>query len=59
MGWTGTTQAGQTIRLNFSSKERALAYIRKNALSCRIIERNPTAIQPKSYANNFRHDRLR
>ncbi|MCP4922839.1 MAG: ETC complex I subunit [bacterium] len=58
MGWTGSSATDQALHLKFSSKERALAYIREHSLSCQVIERKSAIFRPKSYADNFRHGRL-
>ncbi len=58
MGWTGSSDTRQQIRLRFSSREAAVAHARANGMDYEVVpprERRPVL---RSYADNFRHDRL-
>jgi len=41
------------VKLEFSSKENAISYAKKNKLSYEIIESETKKIVKKSYADNF------
>lgn len=59
MGWTGSTDtAGAQIRLRFSTKEEAIQYAEKHNISYEVAPPKTKVIGPKSYASNFRHDRV-
>ena len=57
MGWTSSRDMKAQIRLDFASKEEAVAYAERNGIPYRLEE--PKARQPvrKSYADNFRFGR--
>ena len=59
MGWAGSGDTGRQVRLAFASKEDAVAYCKRNNIPCSVQEPRPRAFQPKSYAANFRWDRVR
>lgn len=58
MGWTGSEDTRQQVRLSFQSKEEAIAYARKNGIAYRVDEPNAPARKRKSYAENFRWGRV-
>lgn len=58
MGWTGSGDMKGQLRLRFASKEDAIAYAQRHGIPFRVIEPHARAIRPKSYADNFRHDRI-
>ncbi len=53
MGWVGSGDTRQQVRLRFDSKEEAVAFAKKNGLSARVQERRYRRIKPKNYAENF------
>lgn len=57
MGWTSSSDTKQQLRLNFDSKEQAIAYAKRHGIAYRLFE--PPAPKPirKSYADNFRWGR--
>jgi hypothetical protein len=59
MGWTRADDTLNEIRLHFHTKEDAVAFARKNSLEFSVIEPHDTTEKPKSYADNFRYDRIR
>jgi hypothetical protein len=59
MGWTSSGDTSQQIRLFFDSKEAALAYAEKHGIDYTLKEPVETAMRPKSYADNFRWNRVR
>ena len=53
MGWTGSDDTKQQLKLRFASKEEAVAYATKRGFEVDVEEPNLPAIKPKSYADNF------
>ena len=53
MGWESSTDTLSEVKLEFSSKENAISYAKKNKLSYEIIENGKKKIVKKSYADNF------
>ena len=59
MGWTSAMDTLNQIRLRFDTLEEAKAYAEKHGLEHQIIEPRERTPKPKSYAENFRYDRVR
>ena len=53
MGWETSKDTLSEVRLEFSSKERAINYAKKNNIEYYIIEPQKRKIIKKSYADNF------
>ncbi|MFQ5784702.1 MAG: ETC complex I subunit [Alphaproteobacteria bacterium] len=58
MGWTSRADTTGQVRLGFPSKEEAIAFARRHGLAYRVFEPRDHRIRPKSYADNFRYDRV-
>jgi len=58
MGWTSSGDTRQQLRLTFDTQEEAIAYARQRGLAYVLEESHPARIKPKSYADNFRYDRI-
>lgn len=59
MGWLGSDDTTQQIRLKFATKDEAVAYAKRKGLEFQVIE--PATKKPvaaKNYADNFRFDKL-
>lgn len=59
MGWLGSNDTTQQIRLKFATKEEAVAYATRKGLNFQVTE--PATKKPvpaKNYADNFRFDKL-
>jgi hypothetical protein len=54
MGWTGSADTLQQVRLTFPTKERAVSYAERQGWPCSVREPHESRIRPKSYAENFR-----
>jgi len=54
MGWMGSNETDEQIKLKFKSKQEAICYAKKNKLEYFVEEVKETQIRPKNYANNFR-----
>ena len=53
MGWESSTDTSSEIKLEFSSKELAIEYAKKNKINYELIEPKIRKIIKKSYADNF------
>ena len=53
MGWESSTDTFSEIRMNFTTKEKAIDYAKKNKIEFELIEPKKRKIVKKSYANNF------
>ena len=54
MGWESSTDTLTELKLEFSTKELAIEYAKKNKINFEIIEPNIRKINKKSYADNFK-----
>src|SRR6266704_1509083 len=53
MGWTSSGDMKQQVRLNFASKEEAVAYCERRGISCQVFEAKEPARRAMAYADNF------
>ena len=53
MGWETSNDTMSEVKLEFSTKEQAINYAKKNNVSYYIIEPKKRKIIKKSYADNF------
>ena len=53
MGWESSSDTYTELKLEFSSKELAINYAKKNKIDFEIIEPKKRKIVKKSYADNF------
>ena len=53
MGWESSTNTLSELNLEFSTKEDAIKYAKKNNVNFEIIEPNGRKIIKKSYTDNF------
>ena len=53
MGWESSSDTITELKLEFSSKELAINYAKKNKISFDLIEPKKRKIVKKSYADNF------
>ena len=53
MGWESSTDTNSELKLEFSSKELAIEYAKKNKINFELIEPKIRNIVKKSYADNF------
>lgn len=58
MGWTSSTDMDAQIRLEFDTKEEAIAYAERNGLAWTLAEPKSRGHIKKSYADNFRYGRI-
>ena len=57
-GWNGASETRSQIRLKFSTLEEAQNYATANGLAARVEKPRKRKQAQKSYADNFRHDRI-
>ena len=53
MGWESSADTLSEVKLEFSTKEQATNYAKKNNIDYYIIEPQKSKIVKKSYADNF------
>jgi NADH dehydrogenase (ubiquinone) Fe-S protein 4 len=53
MGWESSTDTNSELKLEFSSKDLAIEYAKKNKINFELIEPKIRKIVKKSYADNF------
>ena len=53
MGWESSSDTLSELKLEFSSKELAIEYAKKNKIDFEIIEPQKRKVIKKSYADNF------
>ena len=53
MGWITSSDTFSELKLEFSTKELAIEYAKKNKIDFEIIEPQKRKIVKKSYADNF------
>jgi hypothetical protein len=58
MGWTSAADTLNEVRLLFETLDEAKAFAERQGLSYSVIEPQPIIDRPKSYADNFRYDRV-
>ena len=53
MGWESSSDTLSELKLEFTSKDLAINYARKNKIDFEVIEPKKRKIVKKSYADNF------
>ncbi len=56
MGWQSSGDFMQGTKVNFKSKEDAIAFAEKQGYEWYVQEPNERRFVPKAYANNFLHE---
>ena len=59
MGWTSADDTLNEVRLRFDTLDEARAFAEKAGLDYTVIAPHHAVERPKSYADNFRFDRVR
>jgi NADH dehydrogenase ubiquinone Fe-S protein 4 len=59
MGWSSARDTLNEVQLRFDTLEEALAYAKKYNLDYTVIQPHARTPKAKSYADNFRYDRVR
>jgi len=53
MGWTSSGDMRQQLRLQFATKEEAIAYCERHAIAYQVSEAKPVSRRTISYSDNF------
>ena len=53
MGWESSTDTFSELKIDFSSKEKAVEYAKKNKIDFELIDSQERKIIKKSYSDNF------
>ena len=56
MGWESSKDTMSEVKLEFSSKDEAISYVKKNNIEYYIIEPQKRKLNKKSYTDNFLKD---
>jgi len=56
MGWESSKDTMSEVKLEFSSKDEAIAYVKKNNIEYYIVEPQKRKLNKKSYTDNFLKD---
>lgn len=54
MGWIGSSDTRQQLRLGFETREQAVAFAERHGLQYRVQDQKLRQLRPKNYAENFR-----
>ena len=58
MGWTSSGDMRGQVRLRFATRDEAVSFAERHAIPYAVREPKKRRIRPKSYADNFRFDRV-
>jgi hypothetical protein len=59
MGWLGSNDTTQQVRLKFATREEAVAYAERKGFDYQAAaEPAPKPVRSKNYSDNFRFDKL-
>lgn len=53
-GWNGSGDTRTQVRINFKSREDAIAYAERHGLDYHLIPATPATLKIQAYADNFR-----
>ena len=53
-GWNGSGDTRPQVRLNFPTREAAIAYCDRRGLSYHLMPTQPSKLRLQAYADNFR-----
>jgi hypothetical protein len=53
-GWNGSGDTRTQVRLNFASKEDAIAYAERHGMAYHVVPAAPVSLKIQAYADNFR-----
>lgn len=57
MGWTSSVDMRQQLRLEFDTREEAIAYAKRHGIPHQVMEPKERRRQGKSYSDNFAFSR--
>ncbi len=53
-GWAGSGDTNTQVRINFGSREEAIAYADRHGISYHLVPSTPVKMKIQAYADNFR-----
>ncbi len=53
-GWAGSGDTNPQVRLNFDTKDAAIAYAKRHGLAFHLVPAPPVKLKIQAYADNFR-----
>ena len=53
-GWAGSGDTRTQVRLNFDTRDEAMAYAARNGLTVHLVPAAPVPLKLQAYADNFR-----
>ncbi len=59
MGWTSSSDTDTQLTMSFNSQQAAEDFAAREGLDYRVEQPKRRIVRPKSYSDNFRHDRIR
>jgi hypothetical protein len=59
MGWSSARDTLNQVRMRFPTLDEAVAFAKKIGVDYTVMEPHAHSSRPKSYADNFRYDRVR
>ena len=59
MGWAGSPDTEGQVQLNFATQDDAIAYAKRRGIDYMLEPPESPTLKPRSYADNFRYDRVR
>lgn len=59
MGWAGSADTRQQVRLKFDSADEAVAYASNNAIDADVIKPHDATLIKKAYSDRFSYYRIR
>jgi ETC complex I subunit conserved region len=59
MGWIGSGDTAQQVKLSFETRDDAIAHAQRQGWTYTVEEPLQRSPKPKSYADNFRYERIR
>lgn len=54
MGWAGSGDTREQVKLSFSTEEAARAYAERYGIAYHVVQTPPRALKIQAYADNFR-----
>jgi len=57
MGWTSSGDMKSQLRLNFATKEEAVAYAKRHSIPYQVFDAKPVVRRGLTYADNFAFNR--
>jgi hypothetical protein len=57
MGWTSSADMKQEVRLQFDTKEEAIAYCERQGIPHQVFDQSPEIRRRIAYADNFAYQR--